>query len=69
MLPSSDEVTGEVYHTDLRPDLVVIDRHTNHVHIFVISIADESEMPEAQRRVLEQYYDLVSHIQIGEVHK
>jgi hypothetical protein len=62
LLPTLDSGSGEVQFTDINPDFVIVDRQTNHVHIFVISIADESELIETQKQVLEKYYDLVIRV-------
>lgn len=43
----------------MTPDLVVVDRQTNDVFIFVISIVDEKERAETQKTVCEDYHELV----------
>ena len=57
LLPAAVPGTDDA---SLNPDLVVIDRDSNQLHIFVLSIADESDIPEIRKSVLEKYYNLVN---------
>ena len=59
LLPNSLPENDGPSTTELKPDLVVIDRESNQVHIFVISIVDESEMADTRKSILENYYYLV----------
>ena len=56
--PYAEDGTESCY-TNLKPDMVIIDRRTNDVHLFVVSIADDADLAEVQRNVVEQYQELV----------
>jgi len=43
-------------------DFVSVDRQTNDVFVFVISIIDEKEASEAQKTVCEDYIELVNGV-------
>jgi hypothetical protein len=62
LLPNPVPGNDEACRTDLKPDLVVIDRDSNQLHIFVITIAGESDISETRKAILENYYYLVSKV-------
>lgn len=50
---------SESCYTNLKPDLVVVDRRSNDVHLFVISIADDTDLAEVQKSIEEQYREII----------
>jgi hypothetical protein len=56
--PYAEDGTESCY-TNLKPDMVIVDRRTNDVHIFVVSIADDSDLAEVHKNVTEQYQELI----------
>ena len=44
----------------MKPDFVVVDRRSNDVHLFIISIADDADLAEVQKTVEGLYQNLIA---------